>query len=69
MIVIPVDIPGGFSGVHRAKKPAKWQAVGSSFRRSEYEWEDMPGTSNPERPALADELLPYNPVLNILIYK
>ena len=41
-----MDIPGGFSGVHRAKKQAYREAVGRPFRRTEYEWEKMPGTGN-----------------------
>jgi len=43
-IVLPVSTPGVFSGVHHAKKQAYRGAVGSSSRRREYEWEDMPGT-------------------------
>ena len=43
-IVLPVSTPGVFSGVHHAKKQADRGAVGSSSRRREYEWEDMPGT-------------------------
>jgi hypothetical protein len=31
MIVLPVDNPGGFSGVHRIKKQAYRQAVGRPF--------------------------------------
>ena len=44
IIVLMVDIPGGIGCVHRSKKRADRGAVGSSFRRREYEWEDMPGT-------------------------
>jgi len=44
-IVLTVDIPGGIGWVHRSKKRADRGAVGSSFRRREYEWEDMPGTA------------------------
>jgi hypothetical protein len=51
------------------KKPAYRQAVSRGLRRRDDEWEDMPGTGNQGRPALAEELLPYNAVLNILIYK
>jgi len=44
MIVRMVDIPGGIGCVHRSKKRAYRVPVGSSSRRREYEWEDMPGT-------------------------
>jgi len=68
-ILFPVDIPGGFSCVHRAKKPAYRQAVSRVLRRRENEWEDMPGTGTSGRPALVKGLMPYDPVFRILIYK
>jgi hypothetical protein len=68
-IVLPVDIPGGVGCVHRSKKRADQGAVSRIFRRREDEWEDVPGTGTPGRPALAEGLLPCDPVLTILIYK
>jgi len=44
IIVRTVDIPGGVGYVHRPKKQASRMVVSSTFRRTEDEWEDMPGT-------------------------
>jgi len=52
-IVLPVDVPGGFFICPPCKKQAYREVVGRDFCRRDYEWEDMPGTGNLWRPALA----------------
>ena len=69
IIVLAVDIMGGGGCVHRSKKQAGRKVVSRLLRRGDDEWEDVPGTGTPGRPALAEGLLPYDPALNILIYK
>jgi len=68
-IVLPVDTPGVFSCFHHAKKQAYREAVGSPFHQREDEWENVPGTGTPGRPAPAKGLLPCDHILTILIYK